>query len=604
MLILEIFRKPRQGYRVVSSRKKHGAFISQMITLPTIFIFFRLITSEMQHNTPAPETKHWADSMADEIIERAEQNPQLKEITQKVGYIVYDEKTPSGKIHIGSGRGWVIHDVIAKALRDKGAKGRFILSSDDIDPFDKMNKELPPEYAQYLGMPFREIPSPVPGYKSFADYYFKQCVEKFEEFGIVAEIESTGEQYDQGRFNPFIKIALDHADQIKAIYEKLHGKQSKGSEKLPFNPRCEKCGKIGTTVAYAWDPEREMLKYVCKEDFVPWAKGCGYEGEISPYNGNGKFPWKVEWAAKWPMKGVVCEFAGKDHFSKGGSREVACTISMDVFKFPPPYPSNGYDFGSAYEFFTIGGKKMSTSKGQGVGFVDATQFAPAQVLRYLLVKTRPHAVIDFDPYGTNDLILLYERYDKTERIYYGTETTDNARENFNQRRIYELSHIGKIRRNQPVQIPFTHASFIVQIAKDEASRLALLRKTEHISENIDYENLEQIRERLHFAERWVKEFAPEQFKFQLRDAVPTDITLTENERSALRDLGRKLHEKAWQEQELYEEIYVIARSHSVEPPQFFKAAYQVLINKERGPKLAGFLLVVKDDAVRLLESIS
>ncbi|MBI5390887.1 aminotransferase class V-fold PLP-dependent enzyme [Candidatus Woesearchaeota archaeon] len=34
MLILEIFRKPRQGYRVVSSRKKHGAFISQMITLP------------------------------------------------------------------------------------------------------------------------------------------------------------------------------------------------------------------------------------------------------------------------------------------------------------------------------------------------------------------------------------------------------------------------------------------------------------------------------------------------------------------------------------------------------------------------------------------
>ncbi|MBI5391329.1 hypothetical protein HZB02_07630 [Candidatus Woesearchaeota archaeon] len=37
MLILEIFRKPRQGYRVVSSRKKHGAFISQMITLPYFY---------------------------------------------------------------------------------------------------------------------------------------------------------------------------------------------------------------------------------------------------------------------------------------------------------------------------------------------------------------------------------------------------------------------------------------------------------------------------------------------------------------------------------------------------------------------------------------
>ena len=43
------------------------------------------------------------------------------------GYIVYDEKTPSGKIHIGSGRSWIIHDVIAKAMRNIGLKAKFIL---------------------------------------------------------------------------------------------------------------------------------------------------------------------------------------------------------------------------------------------------------------------------------------------------------------------------------------------------------------------------------------------------------------------------------------------------------------------------------------------
>jgi len=62
-----------------------------------------------------------------------------------------DEKTPSGSIHIGSGRGWVIHDAIAKALRDKGVKARFILSSDDMDPLDKPSKELSKEEIETVG---------------------------------------------------------------------------------------------------------------------------------------------------------------------------------------------------------------------------------------------------------------------------------------------------------------------------------------------------------------------------------------------------------------------------------------------------------------------
>jgi len=100
------------------------------------------------------EHQYWADRMADEIIERVEHDPVLKKIVTKTGYFVYDEKTPSGEIHIGSGRGWVIHDVLAKALRDKGKKARFVLSSDDMDPFDKPVKGKP-EYDKYLGVPFR-----------------------------------------------------------------------------------------------------------------------------------------------------------------------------------------------------------------------------------------------------------------------------------------------------------------------------------------------------------------------------------------------------------------------------------------------------------------
>ena len=141
----------------------------------------------MQNPKENFEDKFWADTIAEEAIKRVESSPVLKEIVKKKGYLVYDEKTPSGSIHIGSGRGWIIHDAITKSLKEKGAKAKFILSSDDMDPLDKPSKELShEENEKYMGVPFRYIPSPVKGYKSFGDYYFRHCTELFPDFGIEA----------------------------------------------------------------------------------------------------------------------------------------------------------------------------------------------------------------------------------------------------------------------------------------------------------------------------------------------------------------------------------------------------------------------------------
>lgn len=535
------------------------------------------------------ESLHWADQIAKEVKKRAETDETLKNLVKEKGFIVYDEKTPSGKIHIGSGRGWVIHDAIAKALRDLGLKAKFVLSSDDIDPFDKMNKELDKSFEQYLGMPFRNIPSPVKGYKSFAEYYFMQCVEKFEEYGIEVEVESTGERYDKGDFNKVIKVILDNADKVNDIYERFYGYKPK---KLPFNPICEKCGKIGTTLAYEWDKEREVLKYRCTDDLVDWAKGCGHEGEISPYNGNGKFPWKVEWAAKWPTVGVICELAGKDHFTPGGARSIAIAISDEILKYPPPYPSTRKKIGKGYEFFTIGGRKMSTSKGEGIGFVDSTEYAPANILRYLLVATRPRAVIDFDPITRNDLILLYERYDKTERVYYDKEKLTNKHEIQKHKRIYELAHIGEIRKNILPQVSFTLAATITQVALSKDKSIELLQKLRHLPEKISKQDLDYVNERLDFAEKWINTFAPEQYKFTLNKDMPKGLKLDEKQRKSLHILAKKLKKKKYNEKTLFEEFYNIIKEQGITPQEFFTAAYKVLISKEKGPKLAPFVLTI------------
>ena len=179
------------------------------------------------------ESMHWADQIAREIKDRVSKEDVLKEIVKEKGYLIYDEKTPSGSIHIGSGRGWIIHDAIAKAMRDLGLKAKFVLSSDDIDPYDKPNKELPSTFDKYLGMPFRDIPSPEKGYKSFADYYFTLVTDKFEEFGIECELESTGERYEKGDFNAAIKKILDNTSKVNDIFERFYGNRP---QKLPFNP--------------------------------------------------------------------------------------------------------------------------------------------------------------------------------------------------------------------------------------------------------------------------------------------------------------------------------------------------------------------------------
>lgn len=540
----------------------------------------------------------WADQAARAVEDRVNSEPTLKKVVKERGYIVYDEKTPSGVIHIGAGRGWLIHDIIAKTMRDIGMKARFILSSDDIDPFDKLPSYLDKSYEKYLGIPFRDIPSPVGGYKSYANYYFSQCTEKFEEFGIEAELESTGERYKKGDFNPAIKKALDNADKIRAIYERIYGK-SVGAEKLPFNPICEKCGRIGTTYPQKWDSEREVISYECREDVVTWAKGCGYKGEMSPYNGNGKLPWKVEWAAKWPTVGVVYEMAGKDHFTLGGSRTVSVAICNEIYDYPPPLPSTRTEIGQGYEFFNIEGKKMSTSKGRGIGFVDITNYMPANLVRFLMVKTRPTTHIDFDPKGYT-LPMLYDEYDKYERAYYGVEKVENERDLNQMKRIYELSQIGGKQKSAPVQVPFALIATLVQtvpenkmleVVKEKLSKFGYFKK-------LDGENERRLEERAQFAKKWVERFAPDELKISfVEDADAVRDKIDKSLAPVFAEVADILEKKAWKEDELQKAMYAVVKEKGMRPPEFFRNAYLALVGRERGPRLASLILALGNDKV-------
>lgn len=518
----------------------------------------------------------WADQITGIIKKRVEENKTLKDTVKRVGrWVINDSKTPSGRIHIGSGRGWIIHDVIAKAMREEGLNAVFTLGNDDMDPFNKIPRYLDKEkYKKYLGMPLKDLPSHEKGYKSYADYFFMECVEKFDEFGIKAETYKMSNLYKAGKMNNVIKQALNNSQKIQEIYKEIYGK-SVGMEKLPINPVCEKCGKIATTLAYEWNKEKEVIKYKCSEKLVKWAKGCGNASEMSPYNGNAKLPWKVEWAARWPVLGVLCELAGKDHYTVGGSRDVSRVICERVFNYLEPY-------GYAYEWFLVGGRKMSTSKGVGAGFSEMANYAPAKLLKYLLVRTRPRAVVDFDPTDPNTITLLYEEYDKTERVYFGKEKPKNPKEAQQLKRIYELSYVGQIPKKIPIQVSLRFAAIIAQIAKSDEEVINMLKRTGHIKKELTKQGKKLLLERIHYIKRWVKNFKPEMYFIEMQKEIPK---IPEDIKKVIKKLGKDLISKKWTEEKLYAHFYNLCKENNVNTKDFFKYTYKVLIGKERGPRL-------------------
>ncbi|EKE13731.1 MAG: hypothetical protein ACD_12C00849G0001, partial [uncultured bacterium] len=92
--------------------------------------------------------------------------------------------------------------------------------------------------------------------------------------------------------NEVIKLILNKTDVVRNIYKRVV-KKERAPNWYPYNPICQKCGKIGTTSVYKWDGK--YVYYRCEPKMVEWAAGCSYEGKVEPINENGKLVWKLDW---------------------------------------------------------------------------------------------------------------------------------------------------------------------------------------------------------------------------------------------------------------------------------------------------------------------
>src|SRR3989338_323487 len=514
----------------------------------------------------------WADRIAQEIE---------KKFGNTKPVLIRDEKTVSGRVHVGSMRGVAIHGAVHEALAGMGVKNTFKYELNDFDVFDSIPDYLPREqFEKYLGMMLRDVPSPDPSAKNFAEYFGNEFRAVIQGAGFTPEFYWGSELYLSGKMDGVIREAIEHSADIVRIYKEVSGSQ-KEVEWLPIAVVCPQCGKVATTESSDFDGSTVQVH--CRIDKAPYTKGCGYKGRVSPFGGKAKLLWKVEWPAKWKVNGVLVEGAGKDHSTKGGSRDVGNHISKEVFNYEPP-------FDVPYEFFLVGGKKMSSSKGRCSSAKEIAALVPAKIFRLALLGKEINQQVNFDPEG-DTIPVLYDQYDKLALGYQTVKDDDYAR-------LFELIHPhgtgesdspknGRVRLSQlPGSLPrFSQVAFVVQMP--------------HLELEKEFPDAEvaELQERARYAKHWLEEYAPEKFVFKLQDTLPA-VEITKEQKTNIKQILEFLNSKP---DTTAEEIH--GKLHELKA---FKEIYLIFLGKDHGPKAGWFLASLSREFVlnRLREASS
>ncbi len=530
---------------------------------------------------------HWADINAEKII---------REKGDKEIYVCAAGITPSGTIHIGNFREVISVELIVRTLREMGRDVRFIYSWDDYDVFRKVPANMPnqEELKEHLRKPITFTPDPYGKEESYARHNEKEVEVLLPVVGINPEFIYQSEQYRNSKYAEEMKTALEKKDLIIKILNE-HRTTPLPDDWSPVSIFCTKCLKDTTQIKGVEDGYK--VNYHCES--------CDNKEQVDLRNTSCcKLFWRIDWPMRWKNEGVDFEPAGKDHHSEGGSFDTAKEIAKEIYNCEPPVSFQ-------YDFISIKGRggKISSSSGEVISLKDVLDVYQPEIVRYMFAGTRPNSEfsISFDL----DVIKIYEDYDKCERIYYGIEQVSDKRLE-KEKRIYELSQVDEVPEYMTKQFGFRHLCNLLQIHHGDIDEVLEYMDLKDIKDIIipesinserskkepdqkDFEKLLfKVRTRANCAWNWITQFAPENFRFQLRPENSEPIEVTDEEKQIIKKVKKEVKENldTHDEQSLSEAIYAISQKVEIQPKEIFKLMYRILIGKEMGPRLAGFMLII------------
>jgi lysyl-tRNA synthetase class 1 len=518
----------------------------------------------------------WYDKMAAKIIERERKlGRSLDLIRTEMGL------GASGFPHIGSLGDAARSYAVTLALREQNYRSELIAFCDDKDGLRKVPAGLPKSLEKYLGFPVSEIPDPFGCHESYGKHMSSLLLEALDKCSIEYRYVSAKETYEKGMLNKEVEALLLNAKRVGEIVKEEVG-QERYMEVLPYFPICENCGRIYTTKAIEFLPKENKVLYVCEGMEIKgrWIEGCGFKGEANVKKGEGKLSWKGEFAARWKALDIRFEAYGKDI---ADSVRINDRICREILGYEPPSHA-------MYEMFLDkSGRKISKSTGNVFTPQVWFRYGSPQSLLLLMLKrfvgTRTLDVTDIPAY-MNEL-------DYLEDIYFGTKKLKDERELAKLRGLYEYCWVLKPPSKPSIKVPYNLLTFLAKMAPKEKEEefiieklrsYGYLRKDQILDENL--------RRRIEYAFNWIRDF---------EEIKETAVTLTPDEQEAIKELIETLKVEN-EAEKIQNAIFNTAKNHGIQPANFFKTLYTILLGVPQGPRLGPYILAMgKQNVINALE---
>ncbi|MEM4489583.1 MAG: lysine--tRNA ligase [Desulfurococcaceae archaeon] len=541
-------------------------------------------------------TRHWIDELADELYNK------LK-LRNKEVYVFNGGLSVSGLQHVGRLRGEIIiSETLRRILSSRGLKIKQYLTLYTQDSWKAKESQVKAfgeqgEGEKYAGWPLIKVPDPRGCHANWVEHYWADFGPFIKEFtdGEIEVITTT--QLYQSKLVDFAKLTIEKRSKVREIINKYRGRKPYDESWIPFEPICEKCGRIDSTKAIKIIDE-EHVEYVCEN--------CGHRG-ISPLT-NGKLMWRIEWVGVWWSLGVDFEPYGKDHAMPGGSRDSCVDLAVNAYNIKPPE-------GLPYEWVewrTQDGRIMDMGSSDFLGFTprDWLEVAHPHIYRFIVLKTPPMKKITV---GLHEVPQYYNMYFKAERIYYGIEKASSEEEEVLLSRSYELSYPGgSPPKEPPEQVPYLHLAILSQIIPADkwgSDAISRLKASKHLSENTTEYGARRILETIPRAYNWVMKYGTQDLKFRLNtideskkyaSRIPSEVV------SLLKVMYENLDTLSeWSENSIKEALMnVTSKLSKEEVKKLYEYFYLIIVGKPSGPRAAPLLaLIGKEKTIQYFSAV-
>jgi lysyl-tRNA synthetase class 1 len=501
----------------------------------------------------------WIDKLAQELLDREKtlgRNLDLIKVESGLG--------ASGIPHIGSLGDAVRAYGVKLALENFGYKSELIAYSDDLDGLRKIPEGFPNSLEEHIAKPVSLIPDPFGCHESYGMHMSSILLDGLDKVGIKYKFRRAVDTYKQGLLKDQIHTILQNSSKIGDKISELVG-QEKFQKYLPYFPVCSNCNRLYTAESTEYLPDEKKVLYKCHDTEIgsKIVKGCNHNGEADITKDLGKLAWKVEFAARWAAFDIRFEAYGKDIMD---SVKVNDWVADEILNYPHPHHVK-------YEMFLDkGGKKISKSLGNVITAQKWLEFGNAKSILLLLYKR----ITGARELGFEDIPSLMNEYNEVEDIYFGRIKGDNQAKLTKSNGLFEYVNL----LNPPKQSS-THVNYRLLI---ELSKIFKEDRINRVMKKLlDYGVIKneqtEIEEIIKLAGNYADEFDQQE---------KAEVDIDELTKKSLTELTNALNSELELE-DIQNTIYQIAKSNDVQPKDFFKILYQIILGTSRGPKIGPFI---------------